>query len=57
MPDTGRNRACLDRLTHGGYPQLELMTLVETGTRAMIGAVFGPTATGETAYAGRLLTY
>lgn len=31
------------------------MTLVETGTRAMIGAVFGPTATGETEYAERLL--
>jgi hypothetical protein len=55
VPDTSRNRAWLDRLAHGGYPQLELMTLVETGTRAMIGAVFGPTATGETAYAKRLL--
>ena len=54
-PDTDRNRAWLDRLAHGGYPQLELMTLVETGTRALIGAVFGPTATGETAYATRLL--
>jgi hypothetical protein len=31
------------------------MTLVETGTRALIGAVFGPTAEGETSYAGRLL--
>jgi hypothetical protein len=31
------------------------MTLVETGTRAVIGAVFGPTAEGETAYATRLL--
>ncbi|SEG20656.1 hypothetical protein SAMN05444920_102193 [Nonomuraea solani] len=31
------------------------MTLVETGTRAMIDAVFGPTATGETDYAKRLL--
>ncbi|WTP07098.1 transposase domain-containing protein [Microbispora hainanensis] len=46
VPDTGRNRGWLDRLAHGGYPQLELMTLVETGTRAVIGAVFGPTATG-----------
>jgi hypothetical protein len=55
VPDTGRNRAWLDRLAHGGYPQLELMTLVETGTRALIGAVFGPTATGETEYAKRLL--
>ncbi|MEV8038912.1 transposase [Streptomyces sp. NPDC086182] len=31
------------------------MTLVETGTRALVGAVFGPTAEGETSYAGRLL--
>jgi hypothetical protein len=31
------------------------MTLVETGTRALIGAVFGPTAEGETSYARRLL--
>lgn len=31
------------------------MTLVETGTRALIGAVFGPTDEGETAYARRLL--
>ena len=38
-----------------GYPVLELMTLCETGTRALIGAVFGPRATGETAYARRLL--
>jgi hypothetical protein len=31
------------------------MTLVETGTRALLGAVFGPTAEGETSYARRLL--
>jgi len=29
--------------------------LVETGTRGLLGAVFGPTAEGETSYAGRLL--
>jgi len=38
-----------------GYPAVELMTLVETGTRALIGAVFGPPATGETDYARKLL--
>lgn len=54
-PDTDHSRAWLDRLAHDGYPQLELMTLVETGTRALVGAVFGPTAVGETAYAQRLL--
>ena len=31
------------------------MTLVETGTRALLGAVFGPPATGEIDYARRLL--
>ncbi|WP_433412157.1 IS4 family transposase [Microtetraspora malaysiensis] len=54
-PDTVRNRAWLGSPGHGGYPQLELMTLVETGTRALIGAVFGPTSEGETGYARRLL--
>jgi len=33
-----------------------LMTLVETGTRGLLGAVFGPTHSGERAYAMRLLT-
>ncbi|WP_405885827.1 MULTISPECIES: IS4 family transposase [unclassified Streptomyces] len=53
--DTERNRAWLGRTSHHGYPTLELMTLVETGTRALIGAVFGPTTEGETSYAARLL--
>jgi hypothetical protein len=55
VPDSPRNRAWLGRTAHHGYPTLELMTLVETGTRALIGAVFGPTDEGETAYARRLL--
>ena len=58
-PDTGRNRCWLGKMraTNGvtGYPVVELMTLVETGTRALLGAVFGPPATGETDYARRLL--
>ncbi|MGW2323660.1 transposase domain-containing protein [Streptomyces sp. NPDC001233] len=54
-PDTARNRAWLGSPGHGGYPLLELMTLVETGTRALIGAVFGPTSQGERGYARRLL--
>lgn len=57
LPDTERNRAWLGRCPHGGYPQIELMTLVETGTRAVIGAVFGPTREGETSYATRLLQH
>ncbi len=55
VPDSERNRAWLGRTSHHGYPTLELMTLVETGTRALVGAVFGPTAGGESSYAGRLL--
>jgi hypothetical protein len=59
VPDTGRNRAWLGKLkaVRGvtGYPAVELMTLCETGTRALIGAVFGPPATGETDYARQLL--
>ncbi|WP_405956792.1 IS4 family transposase [Streptomyces phaeochromogenes] len=55
VPDSERNRAWLGRTSHHGYPTLELMTLVETGTRALVGAVFGPTVEGETSYARRLL--
>lgn len=55
VPGTERNRAWLGRSCHHGYPTLELMTLVESGTRALIGALFGPTAEGETSYARRLL--
>jgi hypothetical protein len=38
----------------GGYPQVRLTALVACGTRAVIGAVFGPATTGELEYAGRL---
>jgi hypothetical protein len=59
VPDTGANRSWLGKpnAKHGvtGYPAVELMALVETGTRALLGAVFGPPATGETDYARRLL--
>ncbi|MFD4144122.1 IS4 family transposase [Streptomyces sp. NPDC058572] len=54
-PDSERNRGWLGRCPHGGYPQIELMTLIETGTRSVIAAVFGPTREGETSYATRLL--
>jgi hypothetical protein len=58
-PDTPRNRGWLGKMKAAlgvtGYPAVELMTLVETGTRALIGAVFGPPATGETDYAARLV--
>ena len=54
-PDTVRNRAWLKKRTSDSYPMLELMTLVETGTRALLGAVFGPSAEGEVSYATQLL--
>ncbi|MFE9360501.1 IS4 family transposase [Streptomyces olivaceoviridis] len=55
VPDSPRNRVWPGRTAHHGYPTLELMTLAETGTRSLIGAVFGPTDEGETACARRLL--
>src|SRR3954447_7280102 len=45
------------RGNHGGtgYPQIRLVALLACGTRTVIDAVFGPTTTGETGYAPRLL--
>lgn len=61
VPDSPRNRAWLGKLraAHGetGYPAIQLMTLVETGTRALIGAVFGTPADGEVTWARRLLDH
>lgn len=59
VPDSVRNRWWLGKVTHrmgpAGYPALMLMTLVETGTRGMLGAVFGPGQPGERAYAKKLI--
>ncbi|MHA6757013.1 IS4 family transposase [Streptacidiphilus sp. PAMC 29251] len=62
VPDSERNRGWLGkvkyRLAWAGYPTVMLMALVETGTRGLLGATFGPSAgpdTGERAYATRLL--
>ncbi|MFI7709395.1 IS4 family transposase [Nonomuraea sp. NPDC049480] len=59
-PDLERNRGWLGRIRSGpttwaGYPTVMLMALVETGTRGLLGAVFGPHDTDEKAYASRLL--
>jgi hypothetical protein len=47
-PDTPRTRAWLGRIRYrlgfAGYPTLHLMTLVETGTRALLAATFGGAA-------------
>ena len=59
VPGTRRNRAWLGKLKASlgetGYPSLQLMTLVETGTRALPGAAFGSPADGETTWARKLL--
>jgi hypothetical protein len=59
VPDTPRNRAWLGKMNAAlgetGYPVIQLMTLAETGTRALLGAVFGSTAGGETTWARKLL--
>jgi hypothetical protein len=59
VADTARNRGWLGkqagRRGSTGYPVVQLMTLVETGTRALIGAAFGPPARHETRYASWLL--
>jgi hypothetical protein len=59
IPDAHRNRSWLGKLKArfglAGYPSLMLMTLAETGTRGLLGAVFGPSAVGERDYALRLV--
>ena len=59
VPDTASNRAWLGKLNASngetGYPALSLMALAETGTRALLGAVFGSAAGGETGQARALL--
>ncbi len=59
VPDTAANRGWLGKMNAAlgvtGYPVLQLMTLAETGTRALLGAAFGPPSTGELDWARRLL--
>jgi len=60
VPDTPRNRGWLGKPSSPGreeaaYPAIWLMTLAETGTRALLGAAFGPREDGELGWAARLL--
>jgi len=59
VPDSARNRAWLGKMNAAfgvtGYPVIQLMTLVETGTRALMGAAFGPASRSELAWARTLL--
>jgi len=58
-PDAGRNRGWLGRVRSAtgwrAYPEVMVMALAETGTRALLGAVFGPHDRGEKDYASQLL--
>jgi hypothetical protein len=59
VPGTAANRAWPGKRNsargEAGYPALLLMTLVETGTRALTGAVSGSQREGEAAWARKLL--
>jgi len=60
VPDTERNRCWLGRIRYrmgfAGYPTIRLMALVETGTRAVLGALLGSAADrDEPTLARRLL--
>jgi len=59
VPDTAANRGWLGKMSASlgvtGYPVIQFMTLVETGTRALLGAAFGSTATGDLDWARQLL--
>jgi hypothetical protein len=59
VPDTPGHRARLGKQDNqyatAGYPQIRLVALVACGTRAIIDAVFGPAAEGESTYVTRLL--
>ena len=58
-PDAERTRGWLGKVRYwqgwAGYPHLMLMVLCETGTRGLLGAVFGPADTDERDWARRLL--
>ena len=59
VPDTPANRGWLGKMNAAlgvaGYPVIQFMALVETGTRALLGAAFGSTATSELDWARQLL--
>jgi hypothetical protein len=56
VPDTEDNVAAFGRAGEGGHPQLRLLTLLECGTHALLGAAFdGYYQASEPALARRLL--
>jgi hypothetical protein len=59
VPDTDRNRGWMGRIRYrmgfAGYPTLRLMCLVETGTRALLGATIGAAGDRDEATLARRL--
>jgi hypothetical protein len=59
VPDTPANRGWLGKMNAAlgvaGYPVIQFMVLAETGSRALLGAAFGSTATGGLDWARQLL--
>jgi hypothetical protein len=59
VPDTERNRSWLGRIRYrmgfAGYPTIRLMGLIETGTRAVLGATLGSRADRDEATLARRL--
>jgi len=59
VPDTSRNRSWIGKIRYrqglAGYPVLRLMTLAETGTRALLGAAIGCKASRDEAGLARQL--
>ena len=59
VPDTERNRSWLGRIRYrmgfAGYPTIRLMTLIETGTRAVLGAALGSASDRDEATLARRL--
>jgi hypothetical protein len=59
VPDTERNRCWLGRIRYrmgfAGYPTIRLMALIETGTRAVLGATLGSTGDRDEATLARRL--
>jgi hypothetical protein len=60
VPDTPANRGWLGKMNAAlgvaGYPVIQFMVLAETGSRALLGAAFGSTATGGLDWAASCCT-
>ncbi len=59
IPDTDRDRRWIGKIRYrmglAGYPTLRLMTLAETGTRALLGAALGSAAERDESHLARQL--